>query len=339
MAVDLSNYSFLSGDVGLRENGSGGLTTDFTKTTTKPANPINFGYLPQNYPSTTSSSPAPAPAPSPAPAPAPTGDQADAAKKAQYGGLPGYTEEGNPIVPPSPEEIKAQQLRAEISSAWDAYINEIPNEMNYYNQQGEALTGRAENFKKENLATLQDSKAQSLRDMQRVARGALQAGNNYLGQLGAGDSSARDMYSFAINKQQQQQQGELDRFTMTEERKINSEYQNQIFGIQEWLAQQQQALAVAQREGRLQKGLDLANLSRDLLNNALQAAATARQNAETRKTALLQWAADNSLNAGQLQSNLAAIQQPMGFANTNTPTSGTALVYGGNGGTVDELNQ
>ena len=241
--------------------------------------------------------------------------------------------------PTGPQEVsEADRLRGEISSAWDGYINDLPNSMNYYNQQGEAMTGRANTFKQENLATLQDSKAQSLRDMQKVARGALQAGNNYLGQLGAGDSSARDMYSYAINKQQQQQTGELDRFTMTEERKINTEYQTQIFGIQQWLAEQQNAIATAQREGRLQKGLDLANVSRDLLNNALQAAATARQNAEARKSALMQWAADNSLNATQLAGNMSAIGQPMGEMQTySAPTS--ALTYYSSGTNKDEQIQ
>lgn len=334
---DINSYTGtadLSGDVGLRENGSGGLTTQWTQPTTVAANPINFGYIPSNT-TTAAAQPETTSNPNPAPSGPPNPNTTYVTRNGETKKLSDWLGEG--IDPYASPDAEANRLRGEISSDWDAYINDIPNSMQYFNQQGNNMMGRAENFKTENTALLQDNKAQSLRDMQKTARAALQAGNNYLGQLGAGDSSARDMYGYAINKQQQQQQGELDRFSIAEERKINSQYQEQVFGIQQWLSQQQQALVEAQREGRLQKGRDLQDISRTLLNNALNAVATAKQNAEARKSALMQWAADNSLNAGQLQTNMAAIGQPMGEFQTYSSTSPTAPGFSSSYSAEDEL--
>jgi hypothetical protein len=231
------------------------------------------------------------------------------------------------------------RYRSEISSAWDGYIASLDQQGQYIDQQTAAQRGIADNTFNQNNSEIDAGKTRSLKDLQSTARNALAAGNNYLGSLGAGDSSANAMFNYAINKDQLKQVGDLNNFVMGQKQKLKTDYDNQILGIQNWFAQQQQALQQAKSQGTLQKGLDLASLSKDLLNNALQAVAQAKADAVNRQNLLLEWAVNNSANQAGVQSTLNSMANNF---NPNIQTSGMSnggLQFGGNVATNEDPNK
>jgi hypothetical protein len=249
----------------------------------------------------------------------------------------GTTNEGNFIQPKSEAELAAERYRGEISSAWDGYISSLDQQGQYIDQQTSAQRGIADNTYNQNNSEIEAGRTRSLKDLQSTARNALAAGNNYLGSLGAGDSSANAMYNYAINKDQLKQVGNLDTFVMGQKQKLKTDYDNQVLGIQNWFSQQQQALQQAKSQGTLQKGLDLASLSKDLLNNALQAVAQAKADAVNRQNLLLEWAVNNTANQAGVQSTLNSIA---GGMDTNIQTSGMSnggVQFGGTSNAEDKL--
>jgi phage shock protein A len=266
----------------------------------------------------------------PAPAPAPTQTQsAPTQNRGTDYGL-GTTEEGNFIQPKSEAELAAERYRNEIGAAWDGYISSLDQQGQFIDQQTGAQRGIADNTYNQNVSEIESGRTRSLRDLQSTARNALAAGNNYLGALGAGDSSASGMYKYAIDRDQLKQVGDLDNFVMGQKSKLKTEYDNQILGIQNWFAQQQQALQQAKSQGLLQKGLDIASLSKDLLNNALQAVATAKADAVNRSNLLLEWAVNNSANQAGVQSTLNNIASGLNTDISTTGISNGGIQFGGN---------
>jgi len=206
-------------------------------------------------------------------------------------------------------------LRSEISGAWDSYLTGLQGTSGFIDQQRTAQEGIAGSQLKQGQEGLQGQKAKSLRDIANTTRNAFQAGNNYLGSMGAGDSSAANMYSYAINKDANKQMGDLNNFVTGEMTKLQSTYDQQIQGIAQWFAQSQQQLKQQIAEGGLKKGQDLANLSKGILDQAIAETNRIKSESSNRYNALVQWAASNSQNMGQLQQNIAQIPQAMGQMN------------------------
>lgn len=203
-------------------------------------------------------------------------------------------------------------IRNEISSAWDNYLGQLGGVSQFIGDQRTAQEGVANSQLTQGQNTINSQKASSLRDIANTTKNAFQAGNNYLGSMGAGDSSAANQYSFAINQQANKQTGDLNNFVNTQLQTLQSTHDQQIQGIAQWFAGQQQVLKQQIAQGGLQKGQDLANLSKGILDQAMQATNALKAESSNRYNALLQWAAGNSQNMGQLQNNIAAIPQAMG---------------------------
>lgn len=221
------------------------------------------------------------------------------------------------------------QIRAEISGAWDAYINSLGDISNtYLPQQRTAQENIINTQLKQGQDTASAQKATSLRDIASTARNAFAAGNNYLGALGAGDSSAANQYSYAINKQTQKQTGELNNFVNQQLNNLQNNANTQLAQVAQWFASAQEQLKQQVAQGQLQKGQDLANLSKGILDQAISATNQIKQNSQNIYNGLVEWAANNSTNIQQLQSNIAQIPQAMGQLNTFGGTS-APIRYGG----------
>lgn len=182
------------------------------------------------------------------------------------------------------------QVRNDISSAWDNYLNTLQGTSGYFDEQRTAQEGVADSQLQQGITTANESKANSLRDIANTTRNAFQAGNNYLGAMGAGDSSAANQYSFAINQQASKQTGDLNNFVQSKIQELQSTHSQQVQQIAAWFSQQQQTLKQQIAQGQLSKGQDIANLSKSILDQAMQATNTAKQNSQAQYNALLTWA-------------------------------------------------
>lgn len=210
-------------------------------------------------------------------------------------------------------------LRNEISTAWDQYIGGLNDTGNtFLPQQRTAQENIVNSQYDQGVNTLNTEKSKSLRDIGSNIKNAFQAGNVFLGSRGAGDSSAANQYSFAINQEANKQTGQLNEFVNTQLSNLKSTRDQQIQGIAQWFAEQQQAIKQAISTGQLQKSQDIQNLSRQILDQALAATNATKQNAMNQYNALLGWAASNSTNMGQLQQNIAGIPQALGQAQVDS---------------------
>lgn len=228
------------------------------------------------------------------------------------------------------------QIKAEIGSAWDNYLNSLGGLESGLLGQRTAQEGIAKTQYDSGINQINDQKASSLRDISSNITNAFKAGNNYLGSRGAGDSSAANQYQFALSKEASKQTGQLNEFVNSQTNTLKANYDTQINQIAQWFNDAQNQVKQMVAQGQLQKSQDINNLSRSILDQAMQARAQLQQNAQNRYNALLEWAAGNSTNISQLQQNIAAIPQaigapqidssgnifaaPTGFGNTNDQT-------------------
>lgn len=229
-------------------------------------------------------------------------------------------------------------LRNEISSGWDNYIgqlNDIYN--NGLGQQRSAQENIANSQYDQGVNSINAQKAKSLRDIANNTANAFQAGNIYLGAQGAGDSSAANQYSYALNKQAGKQTGDLNQFVSTQIQQLGSQRDQQINQIASWFADAQNQLKQAMANGQLSKSQDLANMSKDLLNRALAQVDQIKQNSQNQYNALLGWAASNSQNIGQLQQNIAGIPQAIGVPTIDS--GGNYVVPTGYGANTNDQRQ
>src|SRR3990167_4746792 len=204
------------------------------------------------------------------------------------------------------------QLRNEISSAWDAYTSSLGNTANQFlPQQRTAQEGIAQEQLSLGQKTIGTQKAASLRDIGSNIRNAFQAGNIYLGNRGAGDSSATNQYSFAIQQEAAKQGSQLNEFVDTQLNTLQSQYNTQMGLIANWFSEKQMEVQNMIANGQLNKAQDINSLSMSILNNALQAKAQIEANAQTRYNALLEWAGNNATNLQQLGANIRGIPQAM----------------------------
>lgn len=232
-----------------------------------------------------------------------------------------------PAYDPIAEE--RNRLRNEISSGWDNYLNNLNGMYSGLNDQRTAQENIYNTQYDQGVLQANTQKAKSLRDISDNIRSAFQAGNNYLGAMGASDSSAANQYSYALNKQSTKQisgvneytNGLIQNFAMERDRGINQ--------VAQWFASAQNQIKQMQAQGQLNKSQDLANLSKDLLNQAISMVNQQNQTYQNRYDALLSWAASNSTNVNQLTSNIAGI--PQAFATPQVNTSGNFQIPTGYG--------
>jgi len=274
--------------------------------------------------------------------------------------------------------------RNDINSGYNDYFNQLDQISGGLNGQRSALETSANATYDSNLADLTGQKTQGLQDIQNYKDQAvtqqdrslrdladqmqnqLQAGNVYLGARGAGDSSAANQYSYALTKLGNKQRGtvvnqtndnlnqlnqkelQVKNIFNTESNKLKASLQDQIAQVANWFYGQQNAIQQAKAQGVLAKGQDLANLSKSLLGNAMQAIATLQANHQSQQNALLSWATSTAQNIGQLKQNLQAVSQfnmpsdvntSLAYATPQVNTNGGITAPFGLGYTNDQQKQ
>jgi len=242
------------------------------------------------------------------------------------------------------EDFNAK-LRGEIEGGYDSYINDLNNLYGGLTTQAGAQENIAQNSygqsikdllanKESSLGDLglteqklQANQVKNLRDIASNIQNQYMAGNVMLGARGAGDSSAANQYSYALNRlgskergnvmnttaQSQQeienQKAKLNNIVTQETSRLDTELANVKQGISSWLAEQQNAVSQMISQGKLNKSKEIASLTQNLLNQALSAYQTKQQEISGRKSALESWAMNNANNIKQLQANMGAIGQ------------------------------
>lgn len=202
----------------------------------------------------------------------------------------------------------------------------------------------------------------TLKDIASDIANQMIAGNVFLGAKGAGDSSAANMYSYALTKMGNKQRGDvqgqyaniyndigdrefkLQSTVDQEKRKLTSDRDNKVLQIAQWFEDAQNQIRQMRGSGELSKGQDLASLSQQLLNNALSQLNQAQANWQNRQSMLEQWAMQTSGNTSQLRNNLSQVSsfnpsmpnaQPIAGQPQMTPGGGFN-VAAGYGNTTDE---
>lgn len=223
-----------------------------------------------------------------------------------------------------------EQIRNEINSAWDNYIGSLGGLNTGLTEQRTAQENIAQSQLDTGTSALNAQKSASLKDIGSNIRNAFQAGNIYLGARGAGDSSASNMYSFALNKEAAKQTGELNNFMTQQMTSLKSTYDQQMNSIANWFAEQQNAVRQMIAQGQLNKQQDIQQLSYRILDEASKASEQIKTAALNKKAALEQWAMNNSTNIGQLTSNMAQIPQAFGMPTVGSDGSyRVPMGYGG----------
>lgn len=230
-----------------------------------------------------------------------------------------------------------------IGGAWDSYLGSLDQQMGALSGQRSTLEGIVKNqyqsgyndiSGQRNLG-LQDigraresvvtEQKKTLNDLASDLRSSFLAGNIYLGSRGAGDSSAADQYSYALQKMGNKNRGDvlsqsrelnadidaresrLNEITTQEVNKLGTERDSGILQVALWFENAQNSIRDAQAQGKLHKGLDLASLSKDLLNQATSRLQQIEDRFMNQKDTLFSWATSQATNINQLKSNLAQI--------------------------------
>lgn len=205
----------------------------------------------------------------------------------------------------SDEIAKARKkLQEQIKNSFSSTIDNYKNQISGLPEQQQESMGQIENLAGTQRQSVTDAlnsslakfggyrdevsqnQKRTLKDLSDNTRNLFQAGNNYLGARGAGNSSATGMYSAALTQQANKQRADIQNQTSSQYNDLNmaeqdtqSEAQNSLNQIETWKATQQ-ATIVSQYQD-LKRQLEsayanaedsqkaaIANLSTQLLNQA-----------------------------------------------------------------------
>lgn len=290
---------------------------------------------------------------------------------------------------PSAEQQEAQRREQEarnaIENGYSGYFSALDEMMGGLNPQRQAQEQIVTNsfnqsrsdldaVDQDNQRTIdgqrrktEENQVKTLTDLADNMRNQFMAGNVYLGARGAGDSSAANMYSYALNKMGSKQRGDVMGQTAStmndiadreaklkgiytqEVSRLDTEKNNLIAGVAQWFAEQQNNLRGMKAQGQLSKGQDLATLSQNLLSQALSKLNEVETNTRNRRNALESWAMSNSQNLAQLKQNMSGIanvpldlpgfQAVNGAPQVDGQGNINALSYFGNGSNEEEQQQ
>lgn len=223
----------------------------------------------------------------------------------------------------------AQTQKGSISSALDAAMAKLSgNRVEVQDQQKQTLQGLADN-----------------------TRNLFQAGNNYLGTRGAGDSSATGMYSAALTQNANKERAGVQRdvnSTMNEigmkETDVNTAFQQQLTEVDTWAQTQTQNIVMeytnlkrqleqAKANASSQEKANLSNLEANLYEAARNQLANLQQTASQARTSMNQGIQAGSGLGAAGASNIATtgqyqVGQP--YQPSDIDISGLQDIGGGN---------
>lgn len=272
------------------------------------------------------------------------------------------------------------QLRGDISSGWDQYLASLDQQLGPLGEQQNLLTSNIGSQKASSMAdldlqktqgvqqlnqereTVQTNQAKNLRDLAGNITNAMRAGSIYLGARGAGDSSAANMYSYALAKEGSRQRSDVMQNTAqiqkelgareenlvniynTEKNKLESWANEQVNSVAMWYQQAVQQIQQQKAQGQLGKSQDLQNLAKDILNQGMAMLGKIQDYAINKRTALDQWALSNSENLAQVKANMQGVagykpdlpQIPGGLGTPQTSGNGNIFTPAGYGYSSEE---
>lgn len=271
---------------------------------------------------------------------------------------------------PNQQQQLQDSARNNISSGFDAYISSLDQQLGLLPQHYDDLSAQISNLYGGQKSTVDTSKAQtdaqiasdsadvatqqkkSLRTLADDFNSSLDAANNRLGAMGASDSSAAPMYSYALSLQANKNRGNLQEQANTLNSQINlkktqldAAYKDQInqldtwkntqlSSLSQWLQDQKDKLIGAKGVAAQQKSQALAQLDQAALGR-LQAV---DDQWTQYKQSLSDWALthNQSLNQvlAQLQGGAKTQVNPFAYQGIDStirstgPTSGGSDIYG-----------
>lgn len=288
----------------------------------------------------------------------------------------------SPTGQPTPNPFDA--LKGEISSGYDQYFNNLNSLLggldgqrqgleqianNQYQQGFNTLTGQYNTGVNDLNATRRTTEANQAKNLKSLAesmRNQFLSGSVMLGAKGAGDSSAANQYAYALTKMGNQQRGDVVGQTAEIQNQINdrefklkqtydTETQNlalerdsKIGEIAQWFSDAQNSIRSQIADGSLRKAQDIANVSKDALNTALNMYQQTVSMFQNKQSALESWAMSNSQTINQLKQNMASVANYtptlpafQGMNGLPNVTSGnqTGLFSGFGGSQTDETNK
>lgn len=256
------------------------------------------------------------------------------------------------------QAAQENQIRNEIGGAWDGYISSLDQQFGMLDNQRGGMEGQigAQANKFRNTLGQQLGEGQTALAGERVKTDAnqkknfqdlaedqsnqMRAGNVFLGARGAGDSSASNMYSYALGRQGTKIRGDLmgqtegihneinvreenlKKIYDTEINNTNEELNRGMSEIATWYADSQRQITQMKGEAGRDKGLSLAQMSYEVLNQAKARAQQLQDYAIQKQSAVEQWALNNSNTLAQARTNLA------GVANFSSPGLNRANIQG-----------
>lgn len=233
------------------------------------------------------------------------------------------------------------RIRGQIESGYNAWeggmnniFNELPNQAanqnqiinNQYQQGYNTLTNQrnqGQDMLKAQEAKTTQNQESNLKSLADSLRNQFLQGQVMLGQRGAGDSSAANMYSYALTKLGSKERSSIMNNTANilgeigqRETKLKQDYDtgiqnlglerdNKISQVAQWLSEQQNAVRSQIAEGKLRKSSEIAQMSQNFLNQALSYMQQIQGQFTAQKNALDTWAMNNSKTIEQLKSNLS----------------------------------
>lgn len=236
-------------------------------------------------------------------------------------------------------------MRGQIESGYNDYFSKLNDLYGGLDTQANAQNTIAQNSYNQSISDLlanqqsslgdlglteqklQANQVKNLRDIGSNIQNQYMAGNVMLGARGAGDSSAANQYSYALNRlgskargdvmnqtaQSQQeienQKAKLNNIVTQETSRLDTELANVKQQISSWLAEQQNNIKGMIAEGTLRKNQDIASATTNALNTAISLYQNKASEIQNRKATLESWAASNATNLNQLKTNMQGIAQ------------------------------
>lgn len=236
-------------------------------------------------------------------------------------------------------------MRGIIESGYNDYFSNLNDLYGGLNTQGQVQENIAQNSYNQSISDLlanqqsslgdiglseqklEANQVKNLRDIGSNIQNQYMAGNVMLGARGAGDSSAANQYSYALNRigskergnvmnqtaqsraELENQKAKLNNIVTQETSRLGTELANVKLQISSWLAEQQNAIKQMIAEGTLRKSQDIASATTNALNTALSLYQTKASEINNKKSQLESWAMSNASNIGQLKTNMSAIGQ------------------------------
>lgn len=299
------------------------------------------------------------------------------------GGTP--TPVTNPTNPTPSDQNKViedayNKIRSQITGGYDAYLssltnileNGLPTQLSIQNKivDNQLQSGLGDlstqnelglNALNNESAKINQNQVKNLYDISSNIANLMQAGNNYMGSIGA-SGSAPKQYAYALSRLASEQRGNIVSQTRdlqsqidqrkwqmstmyhNEVNKLNSEAQTKALQISQWFFDAQNQLVSQKGKLEFNKSQDLANLSTSLLDQAIAKIDQIQYETSQKRSLLEQWVLNNSKTLAEAMAGFNQVAQynpamptynPMASALGGGQTD-TKYLYGGYNSDEDE---